>query len=208
MNERMERIAPLTGVLFTIIFAVGFLSTGETPDSDAPGAEVVQHYDDSGKFFLGVLLLLFAGVAFMFFAGTLRRHLAASGPDWLANVVFGGAAVFVAGLGLFLSSQIALIDASENNQAAAAEALNVIDNSNFGPAVIGLAVVLLASAWHVLSSRSLPAWLGWIALLLGILAVAGPLGFIAFLLFPLWVLAVSIVLYRVAPRSASVISSP
>jgi hypothetical protein len=75
-----------------------------------------------------------------------------------------------------------------------AQALNIIDNDNFAPTVIGLAVVLLATGWHVLASRSLPAWVGWVSLVLGVLAVAGPLGFIAFLLFPLWVAAVAVVL--------------
>ena len=200
---RIERLLPLAGVLFTVIFAVGFLTSGDTPDSDSPGAKVVEHYDDSGKIFFGVIMLLLAGIVFMFFAGVLRRHLAALGPEWLATVVFGGAVVYAAGLGVFLSSQVALAEAADANQAAAAETLNVIDNNNFGPAVIGLAVVLLASAWHVLSTRSLPVWLGWIALVLGILAVAGPLGFIAFLLFPLWVLAVSIVLFRAGTAAAA-----
>jgi hypothetical protein len=199
---RMERFAPLAGALFTVIFVVGFLISGDTPDSDSAGETVVEHYDDSGKIFLGVLFLLFAGVVFLFFAGVLRRHLAALGPEWLAAVVFGGAVVYVVGLGDFLSSQVALVEAADANQAAAAEALNVIDNNNFGPAVIGLAVVLLASAWHVLSARSLPVWLGWIALVLGILAVAGPLGFIAFLLFPVWVLAVAVVLLRAGTATA------
>ena len=200
---RIERLLPLTGVLFTVIFAIGFLTSGDTPDSDSPGAKVVEHYDDSGKIFFGVIMLLLAGLVFMFFAGVLRRHLAALGPEWLATVVFGGAVVYAVGLGVFLSSQVALAEAADANQAATAETLNVIDNNNFGPAVIGLAVVLLASAWHVLSTRSLPVWLGWIALVLGILAVAGPLGFIAFLLFPLWVLAVSIVLLRAGTAAAA-----
>jgi hypothetical protein len=200
---RIERLLPLAGVLFTVIFAIGFLTSGDTPDSDSPGAKVVEHYDDSGKIFFGVIMLLLAGIVFMFFAGVLRRHLAGRGPEWLATVVFGGAVVYAVGLGVFLSSQVALAEAADANQAAAAETLNVIDNNNFGPAVIGLAVVLLASAWHVLSTRSLPVWLGWIALLLGILAVAGPLGFIAFLLFPLWVFAVSIVLFRAGTAAAA-----
>src|SRR5215216_2658661 len=182
---RLERFAPLAGALFTVIFAIGFLTSGETPDSDSAGETVVDHYDESGRILFGVVLLLLAAVVFLFFAGVLRRHLAALGPEWLAAVVFGGAVVYAVGLGEFLSSQIALVEAADANQAAAAETLNVIDNNNFGPAAIGLAVVLLASAWHVLSSRSLPVWLGWVALALGILAMAGPLGFIAFLLFPL-----------------------
>ena len=200
---RIERLLPLAGVLFTVIFAIGFLTSGDTPDSDSSGAKVVEHYDDSGKIFFGVIMLLLAGIVFMFFAGVLRRHLAALGPEWLATVVFGGAVVYAAGLGVFLSSQVALAEAADANQAATAETLNVIDNNNFGPAAIGLAVVLLASASHVLSTRSLPVWLGWIALVLGILAVAGPLGFIAFLLFPLWVLAVSIVLFRAGTAAAA-----
>jgi hypothetical protein len=196
---RWERLAPLMGVLFAVIFAVGFLSSGDTPDSDESGAAVVDHYEDSGKILFGVILLLLAGIVFMFFAGTLRRRLADVGLEWVASVVLAGGAIYAVGLGGFLSSQIALVEAADANQAAAAETLNVIDNNNFGPAVIGLAVVLLASAYHVLSTRSLPAWLGWVALVLGVLAVAGPLGFIAFLVFPLWVLAVSITLFRSAP---------
>jgi hypothetical protein len=199
---RIERFAPLAGALFTVIFAVGFLTSGDTPDSDSAGETVVEHYDDSGKILFGVIMLLLAAVVFLFFAGVLRRHLAERGSEWLASVVFGGAVVYAVGLGVFLSSQIALVEAADANQTAVAEALNVIDNNNFGPAAIGLAVVLLASAWHVVSTRSLPVWLGWVALALGILAIAGPLGFIAFLLFPIWVLAVAVVLFRVGTGTA------
>ena len=195
-NGRMERLAPWAGILFTAIFVVGFLATGDTPDSDSTGATVVDHYDDSGKIFLGIILLIAAGVLLLVFAGLLRSHLAAGGPEWLATVVFGGAVVFVVGLGDFVSSQVALVEAADEGQVSVAETLNVIDNNNFGPAAIGLAIVLLSSAWHVLSSRSLPTWIGWFALVLGIFSVAGPLGFIAFLLFPVWVLAVAVTLLR------------
>jgi MFS family permease len=193
---RLERFAPLTGVLFTIFAAVGILVGGDTPDTDASVAEILDHYEDEGPVFVAIIALLLAGVALIFFAGALRRHFAAVGPDWLAAVVFGGAVVFTAGLGIFLSSQLALVDAADNEQEASLQALNILDNTNFGAAVIGLAIVYLASAWHVLASRSLPVWIGWLSLLLGILAVAGPLGFIAFLAFPIWVLIASIALFR------------
>ncbi len=199
---RLERLAPLTGVLFTVFAAVGILVGGDTPDVDASAAEILDHYKDDGPVFVGIIALLLAGVMLLFFAGALRRHFAAVGPDWLAAVVFGGAAVFAAGLGIFLSSQIALVDAADNEQEASLQALNILDNTNFGAAVIGLATMYLASAWHVLASRSLPVWIGWLALLLGILAVAGPLGFVAFLAFPIWVLIASIALFRCATPPA------
>ena len=199
VTERSERLAPLAGVLFAVIFAVGFLASGETPDTEATGQEVISHYDDSGTILVSVLALVVCAVVFMFFAGVLRSRLQATGPDWLASVAFGGAVVYTVSLGLFAMSQIALIDAADLGQPEVAQALNIIDNDNFFPSVIGLAVVLLATGWHALSSRSLPTWLGWATIVLGVLAVAGPAGFVAFLLFPIWVLIVAILFYRQNP---------
>jgi hypothetical protein len=196
VTERSERMAPLAGVLFTAIFAVGFLTSGETPDTKATGQEVISHYDDSGTIIVSILALVIAAVVFMFFAGILRSRLQATGPDWLASVAFGGAIVYTVSLGLFAMSQIALLDAADLGQPEVAQALNIIDNDNFFPAVIGLAVVLLATGWHAVTSRSLPTWLAWASVALGVLAMAGPAGFIAFLLFPVWVLVVAIVLSR------------
>ena len=193
---RLERLAPLAGVVFTAVFAAGFLISGETPDTDATGEEVLKHYEDDAKILVGFLMLMLASLLFMIFAGVLRRHLATSGPDWLASVVFGGAVVYVVGLSVFAMSQFALVEAADNKQAAVAETLNVIDNANFAPAGFGLIIILFASAWHVLASRSLPVWLGWTALALGVLGFAGPAGFISFLVFPFWVLAVAIALFR------------
>jgi hypothetical protein len=194
-TSRLERLAPLAGVVFGVVFVVALLTLGDTPDTDASGAEVISHYDDSGEVLLGVLALLLCGVLFLFFAGVLRARLRANGPEWLASVAFGGAVTYAVGLGVFAMSQFALLDASDLEQPEVAQALNILDNDNFAPTVIGLAVVLLATAWHVLASRSLPVWVGWVSLVLGVLAVAGPLGFFAFLGFPLWVAAVAVVLF-------------
>lgn len=86
--------------------------------------------------------------------------------------------------------------AADLGQPQVAQALNIFDNDNFFPAVLGLATVLLATGWHVLRSAVLPRWLGYAAVVLGVLAVAGPAGIAAFLLFPFWVLAASILLFQ------------
>jgi hypothetical protein len=196
LTERTERLAPLTGVLFTVLFAVGLLTSGDTPDTMATGPEVISHYDDSGTILVSLFGLVVGAVLFMFFAGVLRTRLQATGSDWLASVAFGGAVVYTVGLGLFAMSQIALLDAADLGQPEVAQALNIVDNDNFFPCVIGLAVVLLATGWHALASRSLPKWLGWASVVLGVLALAGPAGFVAFLLFPVWVVIIAITFYR------------
>jgi hypothetical protein len=47
-----------------------------------------------------------------------------------------------------------------------------------------------------LRNATLPKWLGWASVVLGVLAVAWPLGAIAFVIAPVWTLATGIVLFR------------
>ena len=54
---------------------------------------------------------------------------------------------------------------------------------------------MIATAIASLSSRALPKWLAWAALVIGIVALT-PGGFFAFLAFMLWTIATSIVLWR------------
>lgn len=171
------------------VVAVGFLTSGDTPEFNATAQEVIAHYSDEGTILLGILSLVIGAMVFLFFAGILRSALRNSDrvPEWLATVVFGGGAVYSIALAIFAMGQFMLIDAAELGQPEVAQALNVFDNNNFFPAVVGLGTMLLATGWHALRSRLFPVWLGWVSLVLGLLALAGPAGFIAFLLFPIWV---------------------
>jgi hypothetical protein len=201
---RLERLAPLAGVLFAVVFAVGLLAGGDTPDTKASGEKVIAHYQDSGKAYLALITLMVAAVLFLFFAGVLRDAMPTTdrAPGWLGTVAFGGAVVYAVALGIFGIGQVALADAADLGQPQVAQALNIFDNDNFLPAVIGLATIALAVGWHTLRSRMLPAWVGWISLVLGVLAFAGPAGFIAFLAFPILVLILSLLLYRRGAQAA------
>jgi len=68
-------------VIFTVLFAVGVLASGDTPDSNATGEAVISYYDDTGKILVGVLTLAI-GAVFMFFAGVLHSRLREAGPEW------------------------------------------------------------------------------------------------------------------------------
>jgi hypothetical protein len=71
---------PLSGALFGILFAIVFLVSGDTPDTDASGADVISHYEDEGKTYVALIVLMIAAIALMFFAGVVRM------PKWLTWV--------------------------------------------------------------------------------------------------------------------------
>lgn len=192
-TDRGERLLPWAGVLFSVIFAIGFFSSGETPDTTDSAEAILDHYDDA-KVFVGAALFALAGAVFMFFAAGLRRHMLATGPEWLGALMFAGSIVLVVGLGIFSSGQFALGSAGDEAAVDTMRALNYIDSNNFPPAIIGLTIFYWAMAWHVLTTKSLPVWIGWLSVLLGILCLGGPLGFIAFLALTPYVLIVSITL--------------
>jgi hypothetical protein len=186
------------------MFAIAFLIAGDTPDTDASGEKVIDHYDKAGKYYVALIALFIAALAFTWFSAYLRSVLTerAGAPSWLGSVIHGGAVVYTVGLTIFGITTFSLLDAADKELAGAAQTLNVLDNDNFFPTVVGLSALALGVAWAVLSSRPrpLPTWLGWVALAIGVISILGPLGFIAFLAFPLWVLAVGIVLFRQAPQ--------
>lgn len=193
---RLERLLPLAGVLFGIIIAIGFVATGETPETDDNVEKIFDYYDDGGKVLVGILLLAIGAILFMLFASALRTHMRSTGKEWLATLSFAGAVIFVVGLAGFATSQFSLAQAADDKNMEALQSLNYIDNSNFPPAVIGIALLYIGVGWHTLSSRALPAWLGWVSLIVGLLAMAGPVGFLAFLLVMPWSVLMGILLYR------------
>ena len=148
---------------------------------------------------------MIAAVALMFFASVIRTRLRETGSETLATAAFGGGVSVVVGLAVFGISQIALLDASDLGEEQVAQALNIIDNDNFFPAIIGMAVMYLATGWHCVNSGVLPKWLAWLSVALAVVSVAGPAGFVAFLVFPLWSILVSVLLFK---RPTLVVAGP
>jgi hypothetical protein len=76
-----------------------------------------------------------------------------------------------------------------------AQALNIVNNQLFLPLVIGGCVFAIASGLAILATASLPAWLGWVAVVLGIVTAIPPIGFFALLVLLVWTLVVSVLIY-------------
>jgi hypothetical protein len=189
-------LAPLTGVVFVALLAATLILTGEGVDPGDGTEAVLDHYSDNeDEIFVGSFLGGFAAIFFLFFAGWLRKVLReAEGPGGVLSAVsFAGAIIFAAAGALASTLGIALADSFDDIDPTAVEALNALSWNYFVPFAVGGGTFLVATGLSVVRHGALPRWLGWAAVVLGILSYT-PVGFFAFLLVLVWVLVTSILL--------------
>lgn len=109
----------------------------------------------------------------------------------------------------FAGFSFALGDTADDLTPEAAQALNALNSDFFFLVAAGLATLMISTGLVAIRSRVLPAWLGWIALVLGVVALT-PLGFFALLAFLVWTLIASVLLWRAptAPAATPPASTP
>jgi len=208
-GSRWERLAPLTGVVFTVLAVAGNALQGSSPDFlDEPQKIVDFYVDSSDTIGLGMNLAAVSLVFLVWFFASLRRTLlAAEGGDGrLASIAFGGGLVATALLmASFALNGLGGLRAGEDDTIGAEVAVVLYDGSSILAglgATMAMVVVLVATAIAVFRFRPLPSWLGWVSVLLAVIGLFGPISWVLLLLFPLWVLVTSILLYqRQAPLS-------
>ena len=194
----LKRWLALCGVAATVLVALAFTVVGgSTPDDKAGSAEVLTFYrDHKTAQLVAALMVVIAAVLFVMFGARLRDALrgTGAGDGLLPAVAFGGTIVLASGLLFMAMVHFALVQAADHKFAVAAQTLNVLDNNDFFGLVGGIAIVMLSGGLATVRAPVLPRWLGWAAIVFGILCLAGPLGFFGFLLGALWLLVVSIML--------------
>jgi hypothetical protein len=198
----------LCGVIFVALLVTSFALSGSTPGVKASGAEVVRYYTaHRGHQSASGFLSMYGVIFFLFFAVALRSYLRRARPDadTLAALSLAGAVLLAVGGCIFGGLQIALSDAPSALSGGAAQALNVISNDLFLPLIAGTCVFMIANGLAVVLHRAFPAWLGWIALLIGVVSVT-PIGFFGFLGTMAWVLVASTLMLMRGP--AGLVATP
>lgn len=194
---RADRLVALSGVLAVALFIAAFAVGGETPDADASVGKIVSFYrDNAGEQKAAGVLLAYASLFLLVFtatvAGALRRAYAESGlPSALA---FAGGIVLSVGWLIFAGLEFTLGDAPEKLAPSAVQALNALNSDMFFPVALGTAAFLVGSGIGIVRTRVLPAWLGWAALVIGVVA-ATPAGFFAIPALGVWILIASALLF-------------
>jgi hypothetical protein len=192
-----QRVGAL-GIVYAVVFAVGFVLAGNGPSVTASGAAVVRYYTaHKTSEIAAVFAVAFASVAFVLFATSLRRFLTRNNDgSLLSSAITAGSAVYATGVLFMATLTISLVDAAKHSLGGVAQTLNVLSSDDWVLVVTGISMTALATGILSLRSGALPRWLGWISIVLGILAIAGPVGGIAFLLFPVWILVLAAVVIR------------
>jgi hypothetical protein len=199
MGTGLARLAPLTGVLAILLGILGevlFQTWGDEPASDAPAAELAAWMNGKeDAIFCSTWVWLLAGLAFLWFLGSLRSVLrrVEGAQGRVSAIATGGGIVAVAMFfgsfsGLMAGSTAVMVD-DRVVSPALAESLYVYGYNGFFLLIeLAAGVVVLATAIVTLRGTGLPKWYGWLGLLYGIWLLILPIGWIGFIGFPIWIL--------------------
>jgi hypothetical protein len=197
---KKDWLVPLSGAIFVVLVIVGFLIGDEPPDANDPVQEIVDFYvDNKDSIEVGAFLVSLGVVFFIFFANYLRslfRETAASAT------ILVGASIFAVGAALDTTILVATAESADDIEPTSVQTLQALWDNDFIPIAVGLAVFLLSLAISILRTAVLPRWLGWVVLVLALLALT-PAGFFAFPLGGLLVLVLSVWLTLRARRAAA-----
>ena len=207
-DPRWARWAPISGIVFVVLFVVGF-SLIDFPSGDDSAAKIASFYNDGGEraqLIIGCYLLVLSALFFLWFLASLRsRLLAAEGPPGrLTAIAFGSGLVFV---GLLMVAAAVFMTVAANitfgdEKFAGVEAARLLPNLGYPVLLIGgmFAAIAMIDATCVLimNTATLPRWIAWFGF------VAAAVLLVSFLFFPiilflLWVLFTSVALYRAGP---------
>jgi len=201
------RWAPLTGVVFAVLLFVGANVGGNSPDADASPQKVVAFFESHrGGEHASTFLIAYSLVFGLFFAAALRSYLRGrSNEHGLIGLGVSGMTVLAVGGATLAGINFAATDVPGKISPTAEQALNVLQNDVFLGLLIGAGVFLIGNGLAIVRSVALPRWLGWAAVIFGVVAVT-PIGWISLIFaLPLWSLIVSVLLFmrHQAPAAAA-----
>ena len=147
---------------------------GEPKDAGNPAQEIVDHYiDNKDSIIIGAAIFGLACVALVFFAGYLRTVLrrAEGEGGMLSALTLVGAGIMATGLAIDATLLFAIAEAADDLDPAAVQTLQAFWDNDFMPIAVGSVVFLLSSGIAIVRYSVLPKWLGFVAIILGIVGL-------------------------------------
>jgi hypothetical protein len=213
-----RRLVPLSGIVFVVLAVVAVIGlSGSTPGTDDSAAKVASFYDGHSTRQAIAAIVLAASVPFLalfgvYLASSFRsvagREVSAQGTVWDRLLVVGTA---LASAMILVTALVHFALADAANEGVAGDgirALNTLDNDFWVAWNSGLGVMMLGAGATALTRVLVPRWLGWLAVLLGVLLFIPFADFFALLATLLWMIVVSILLSRTATDSRLATTAP
>lgn len=201
---KAARLFPLAGVGAVVLFVIAFIVGGETPDADDSIREITSFYrDNDTEQAIAAAILTWGTVLFVLFASGLWRFLRNAEPERRGGSVLMviGATVFAVGATIFAGITFTLGDVADDVGPGPLQTLNALNSDMFFTVALGAFAFLIGTGISILQTEAVPKWVGWLAVVIGVLAIT-PLGFFAFLALGPFLLILSVLLYMRSPRPA------
>jgi hypothetical protein len=201
-----QRLAPLSGIVFVAAIIVGFFVLGSGGPQVTDSAQTITSYyaDHHQKAEVTVGVIAVGLVFLAIFIAFLYGHLKAaetSGNLWSTLMLIGG----IAGIATFFVAggvHVAIADGGTHGFGLdAMVALNALDNDMLISFVFALGLMLLGVAGATMTTGALPKWLGWAALVLGILCFT-PVWWAGAALGLIWIIVTGITLSQKVAATA------
>jgi hypothetical protein len=191
------------GIVGVVLFIVStfVVESSDTPDDEAPATEIAAYYEgELGILVIGLLIAGLGGIALVWFLDGLRGHISIA-SEQLGRLAFFfgfGAVLFLMASALpDVAAAFATDELDRSLDPGAAEALFTLGDGFFFGAEILLVGFFLFAGLAGVWARALPAWLGWVSLVLAVVALIPPVGWAVVVFgFPLWIILVSVLLWR------------
>jgi hypothetical protein len=205
----VRRWLPLSGVVFVVLALVAVIGLGgDTPESNAPGSEVLSFYDDNEvRQAIGAFVFVASLPFLVAFAACLVSATRSAGRQAVWEyLLVGGSFVTAAVLAIISAVIFAKTDGATNDASPEAlQALNLIDGNGWVAFNGGLGIMMLGAAGSLLALAGSYRWLGRTALVLGIALFIPFADFVALVLTLIWIIVASIVLFRDAEPATQVV---
>ena len=206
-GTRWARWAAGAGVLFVVLFAVSFFITN-TPNAGASPTKIANYYLHHKKQvnISGLLIYLAVFVGAWFYTWLFRYYRSFRGLEAPAVVSLIGAVIFAVSGALSAGINFAFTDHTKELNDGALVALNNLQSDLTYPmTTVGLAIFYAATVVIIRKGRAFPQWLAWVSGILVLVMLIPPVAFFGFLATPVWILIVSVLLWRMP---AGAIESP
>jgi len=203
LGRRLDspRAAALAGVLFAVLFTAALiLMRTSLPDQLSPGTAWL---DDGAKtrLTIGLSLVPFAGIAFLWFMGVVRDRFKDSEDQLFSSVFIGSGLLFLAMVfvsaaiagGIVASVPLIADDASRADVTTFGRAVMLQVSNIYALRMAGVMLISLGTMW--LRTGVMPRWLAFVtyAVAIVLLCVTSLSMWVA-LIFPAWVFGVSILI--------------